>query len=256
MEYRDILALNWSSLKHMASSAKLYRWRIDHPRPDTPALDLGTAVHCAVLEPDTFDDRYIVRPKGIDLRKKAGKEWKASIDPDKPLLSYDQGWAVEHIRRAVAEHPIAAEILEGTRREETVTWTIDGVACKGRVDAIAPDRLVDLKTTSKGLARFERDTASMLYHCQLAWYADGCDDANLLPVDAPVYIIAAETVEPYDVGVYCLPPEVLEVGRATYERLLGYWCECTRADRWPGQCPGLQNLELPAWAQHSEDEGF
>ena len=38
-----------------------------------PPLILGSALHCAVLEHSTFNDRYIVEPD-VDKRTKAGKE--------------------------------------------------------------------------------------------------------------------------------------------------------------------------------------
>ena len=74
MKYTDIKAMNWSSLKNMDVSAKMFQWRVDHPRPDAAHLSLGTAIHSAILEPNNFDKEYHVRPDGIDLRTKAGKE--------------------------------------------------------------------------------------------------------------------------------------------------------------------------------------
>lgn len=82
--YDAIEAINWSSLVHMATSAKMLRWRVEHPRPDTPALALGRAIHCAVLEPERFERDYLVEPE-FDTRSNAGKAdraaWLATLAP-------------------------------------------------------------------------------------------------------------------------------------------------------------------------------
>src|SRR5262245_29847218 len=65
--------LNWSTLKHMAVSAKLLKWRMEHPEPETPALVLGTAIHCAVLEPQEFQKRWIVAGSCAAIAKTSGQ---------------------------------------------------------------------------------------------------------------------------------------------------------------------------------------
>jgi hypothetical protein len=60
-EYDAIPAVNYSLLKDLAVSP-LTAW-YNHVRPNrqresTPAMDLGTALHCAVLQPKEFDARY------------------------------------------------------------------------------------------------------------------------------------------------------------------------------------------------------
>jgi len=254
-EYRKINAMNWSSLKDMNVSARLYKWRIDHPRPETPALSMGSALHTAILEPEEFLQRYVTRPAGLDFRTKAGKEWKASVRADQAILTADQVDTIWQYVKAVSEHEEASRLLEGTRREETVAWTIDSLACKGRVDAIGPDKIIDLKST-RSLEWFMRDAVKMLYHGQLAWYRDGCFFSKLIPEDSEVYIIATETAEPYDVGVFRLGPSVLRTGRELYTSLLGYWRECERSNIWLGQYAGIQPYELPPWAETGDEEGF
>ena len=47
------------------------------------------------------------------------------------------------------------------------------------LDAVAPDRVVDLKTT-RDMSKFPRDAANLLYHGQMAWYLDGAIAASAL----------------------------------------------------------------------------
>lgn len=61
-EYRTLPGLNFSGLKHLAVSPLRYWYHCVNPdRPadePTPQMRFGSAVHCAVLEPDEFGKRY------------------------------------------------------------------------------------------------------------------------------------------------------------------------------------------------------
>jgi exodeoxyribonuclease VIII len=60
--YADIEAVNWSSLKHMSVSPLHYQHRLKNPQPSSAAMRMGTAIHCALLEPERFRDTYLVEP--------------------------------------------------------------------------------------------------------------------------------------------------------------------------------------------------
>ncbi|MFA5154787.1 MAG: PD-(D/E)XK nuclease-like domain-containing protein, partial [Clostridia bacterium] len=196
LKYESIKALNWSSLKEVATSPRAYRWRQDHPREDTAALAMGRAVHCAILEPAEFEERYIVRPDGVDLRTKEGKAWRTDAEASgREILTAEQGETVEECVASVGAHPDVAGLLEGCLVEQVVTWTdpATGVECKGRLDALTRRQVIDLKTTRE-LVRFESDAARLLYHGQLAWYLDGARAAGVVDPDAKAWIVAVETV--------------------------------------------------------------
>jgi len=229
-EYADIAALNWSSLKHMAESPLAYKWHLAHPREDTPSLKLGRAVHALLLEPDSYAAR------------RTGKLTPAAAAK------------VEHCAAAVAEHRAAMVALDETEREVVIQW-VDGptgLRCKGRVDAIRPDRLVDLKTT-RDLGAFSRSASGYLYHGQMAWYHEGACEAGVLRASADVLVVAVETSPPFDVGVFQISTEVLGEGWALVRRLLGELLICQRSDEWPGKYPEPVPLELSRWAAREEE---
>src|SRR5688572_22354471 len=64
--------LRWSTLKHLATSAKLLKWRMEKPQEETPALILGRAIHCRVLEPEEFPKRWVVAGKCAGIVKSTG----------------------------------------------------------------------------------------------------------------------------------------------------------------------------------------
>lgn len=254
-KYRDIKALNWSSLRDMAASPLMYQWRQEHPRPDTAAMALGRAIHCAVLEPYEFETRYALRPDGLDGRTKEGRAWLADVrERGLEALGVDDARTVALVREAVREHEVAHRLLEGCLYEQALTWVLDGIACKGRLDALDRGSIVDLKTT-RSLADFARDFARLSYHGQLAWYADGARLAGAVDADARAYVVAVETSEPYDVAAFVLPDDVLELGRTLYRTLLDLWVSCREADCWPGRHPALTPLELPRWAMAADEGG-
>ena len=277
-EYESINALNWSSLKHMAVSPMAYRWALDHPRKDTPALLLGRAVHCAVLEPEVYRDRYLVpEEKRCATTKKDGERCSHSALPfadhcgvhkgqaeadafaaDHPgveVLTADQGETVEACVASVRAHHDVSDLLEGCTTEQVVTWTDPGtgVACKGRIDALTPRTVIDLKTTRE-LARFEQDAARLLYHAQVAWYLDGARAAGVVDPSARAWIVAVETVGPYDCGPLEVAGADLDAGREVYRRLLDTWVSCRDTGDWYGRIPVGRRLELPRWAPGFEPE--
>lgn len=252
-EYADLKGINWSSLKHIATSPKLYQWRTTHPTKQTDAMVLGSAIHCAALEPSKFGERYAVYEGKRDARVKAYQEW-IKTNPDVVALRPDDMECVSEVVQAILAHPVAAKILADSPRLETVmVWTDPetGLACKARTDILRPNFVTELKSAADISQRgFSQSAARMLYHAQLAWYHFGAIEANLLPLDAELpYFIAVESDEPYDVGVYQMSPAELAAGRTVCVELMDLLMACSAANYWPGQVPELEPLNLPKWAR-------
>ncbi len=287
MNYNKIPAMNWSTLKLMANPRE-FKWAVDHPGDDrdSPAMLLGRAIHCMVLEPDEFEARYFTpEKKQCESTLKNGKRCSRNAVPgallcrqhggeetadDREVLTPSAMATVVAAAGAVAANPDACRLLEGCETEVTAQWEVEGVKCKGRLDAVSPKRIVDLKTT-RGLDWFEQDAARMLYHGQLAWYRDGWVQHNAPPLPSDKwlapdsYIIAVETSEPWDVGVFYLPESIelsdgrhvdgpLAAGRRLYTDYLHTYLACREMDTWPGRFPGVTDLRLPRWAPGMEEE--
>jgi len=249
--YAAFPGLNWSTLKLLATSPLLVEYRAEHPEPDKAAWIIGRAVHCAVLEPERWPGAYTVSPvfSGKGMRAaKAG--WLESLPPGTETLDAGQHALCETIRDAVRGHRAAAKLLAVGRAEVTAAWEVGGVAAKGRLDWLMPTGIVDLKTTRKqSLREFAADASRLLYHGQVAWYHDGAVAAGMLPKDAdPPIIIAAQTVEPYDVAALRVSGVELEAGRRVYRKLLEKYTQCQAAKYWPGVAPDVTELVLPGWA--------
>ncbi len=243
--YRAIPALNWSLLKHMATSPLAFKHAFENDRDDSTRLLLGRAVHTAVLEPDYFPLRYAV----YGGERRAGKDWAAfqAANAGKDVLKASEYQLCLDIRDAVHAHPAASRLLTGGEAEVVRLWDEDGRTCKARLDYLSSVALVDLKTTSSvDLHDFTNTLARYLYHGQVAYYG-----RDLEPL--PAYIIAVEMDAPHDVGVFRLPEWVLDAGDCLVTRLLTDLDRCEEEDRWPGRYEYIQEISLPAWMTDETD---
>lgn len=255
-DYLAIKALNWSSLKAMETSGLLYQWRTSHARQDTAAMALGRKVHMAVLEPDRYETDCVRRPdEWKDWRKKAAKEWRQEqLDAGREVLTDDEADKIDAMVEAIKRHNDAVRLLSNTRCEESTQWTVDGVPCKGRIDAIAADRVVDLKTTRDLSLFVRRDAGSMLYHGQLAWYLDAAIATGSCSPDSAAYVVAVETEGPYDVAAMRLGEESIDAGRRLWRRLFDQWMTCRDTGLWPGRYPSETTLDVQPWAAGMRDD--
>jgi len=183
--YKASSGLNWSALRQIATSPLMYRYRLEHPLEATPAMALGTAVHAAVLQPDIFETTYrVAEQTQCSATTKAGAQCSKGAVPGGTLcaqhggaaevealgaegitiLSADDGETVARCVEAIQRHGAARSMLAMCpEREVSLTWAYPGPAgagrlCKGRLDAIGQDTVIDLKTT-RDLAAFERSIA-------------------------------------------------------------------------------------------------
>lgn len=196
------------------------------------------------------DDREVLLARQVEKALSIGR----NLD-GREMLSRDHYETAQAIGEAVANSPASA-LLVGGEAEKSVTWTDPetGIGCKCRADYLSSD-LVDLKTARRvDPFGFQRDAGNYLYHGQMAFYFDGCVEAGLIKPDAKVFIIAAQSGPPFDVGVYLVFGDELDAGRRLYRRCLETYQECTSRNEWPGAVPEQIDLKLPYWAAGMEDE--
>jgi hypothetical protein len=250
-EYNAIEAIRFSRLKAIDVSPLHYHAQ---QRRDSGAMLLGRAVHCAVLEPRKFAERFAIY-EGAVRRGKAWDEFRAS-HPDSEVLTSAECDNASRIGAAVRES-YAAGLLDSIDFVELPFSWIDPdtqLRCKCRPDAVTKERvLLDLKTCRDPSPRgFGRQAAQFHYHAQMAFYKAGLVANGVHP--ARVVLIAAQSVEPYDVAVYGLTAEHLAAGHALCAKWLDMVEECTERNVWPGVAAGeVLDLDLPNWAMGDED---
>ena len=232
-DYDNIPALRRSNLWLFKKSPAHYKYAVENPDEPTPALLFGTAAHMAILEPERFEQEYIVAPK-IDRRTKAGKEeWARLMDSGKSVLSAEDAETIRAMKNAVMENELAASLIEG-EHEVPVLWTDlkTGEVCKCKPDVIGKDLIVDYKTTNSCEdGHFERSARDYGYQLQAAMYREG-----LLQTRYKEYgfaFIAQEKKAPYAVRVYMCDPGWIDDGAVIYRELIGLYHECKVNNHWP-----------------------
>ena len=252
-DYHANSALSASGLKELAKSPAHYRASRIVFREETPAMRLGTAVHCAILEPERFAVEYV--GANLDLRTKDGKAARDQyLAAGKTILTSEDYGTVEAMRDAVMSHPTAGALLSQGRAETSVFADLDDVSCKCRPDWLRDDGIiVDLKTTISASPRdFGRTVANFGYHLQQHHYLATCQAAGLNVTR--FLFIAVEKTPPFGVSVNLLDDAALEVAANQHDRLLSLYRECRADDRWPCYPDDICITSLPAWAGYYQED--
>lgn len=256
--YRAAAGVNVSSLKELARSPLHYRYAKDNPKPTTSAMSLGTAAHCATLEPERFAAEFVTWTGG----RRAGKEWdafKADAEAAQRLiLTEDERDTALAIAAAVRACPEATVYLRRGHAEVSMSWQHDEpeLALKGRVDWLTVvdgcDVVVGLKTTRDLRPReFAAQAARLAYHWQWAFYYDGFE--RITGRKPAMVEIVVESAAPHAVAVYRIPEHVLERGRQEYRDALTTLAQCEASGVWPGPVVGEVEFDLPGWAYPADE---
>lgn len=261
-DYRRAPGINKSSLDLIAKSPATYFFERSNPRPSTPAMVFGSALHCLVLEPEKFEQVYIPdafpgnRSKEAlawrETRKHAGQiVIRSDGDASDPWDRSD--WDKLHLMRdSIMANGVAAALIADAQREVSFWW-IDSETkklCKGRIDGWSPAHSIafDLKTMSDATwSGFSRSIHDYRYHVQDAFYTDGLNACGKL-VGEFVFIVA-EKDPPYLTACYMVPFEWRQQGRVQYSQNLQTFKKCMEEDKWPG-LEELRELHMPAFARY------
>ncbi|ENE8838233.1 exodeoxyribonuclease VIII, partial [Escherichia coli] len=147
-----------SQLDDIADTPALYLWRKNAPvdTTKTKTLDLGTAFHCRVLEPEEFSNRFIVAPE-FNRRTNAGKEEEKAFlmecaSTGKTVITAEEGRKIELMYQSVMALPLGQWLVESAGHAESSIYWEDpetGILCRCRPDKIIPEFhwIMDVKTT-------------------------------------------------------------------------------------------------------------
>lgn len=224
-EYRNIKAWSKSDLDLAHDSVALIEWNRNNPAPGSDSVDLGTHVHCALLEPDVFEREYIKVPdfESNKAGKQSAEAFKRSIGDSKVVLDTESYLKVCAMRDSVLAHPVANSLLTSEGQSEASIFAeINGLRVKCRPDRIVDSEvfgqhiLVDVKKTAD-IDKFKWSVRDFRYHVQAAYYSD---IYKLLTGHYPrfVFTVVGETrsIGRHPVRVFELPKHAVEVGREAY----------------------------------------
>lgn len=253
-EYHASPALNKSRLHNFKDTPQKFKYREEHPKKDNEALIVGGAFHKLVLEPDGFDDEYVV-DQGIDKRTNAGKAaWAELIESGKQILTAEQFALVSAMRDAVKANKFASFLSVGDV-EQSYYFTDDltGLECKVRPDCFkivnGRGRIIDFKSVrSAATEDFIRDAAKCGYDLQAAMYKIGVEKEYGIPCD--FVFVAVEKEPPYMINIWEADEPFLRRGGDLFREYLGLYKRCTETGNWfgyLGEFEQINILSLPPW---------
>lgn len=268
-EYRAWDAVNASILSTLKRSPAHARHEMEHPRESTAEMALGSMIHTALLQPEIFDEEFVVMPdfaaglcddKGNPYSNpKATNKYKSLVTQwledraGKKVIEASQLELCVNVANAIRNHASASLFIEHSNAFEVSAVWVDqatDLLCKGRLDAINEqfDCIVDLKTTRDASYHpFSKAIFDYGYHRQGAMYVAGAQ-AQGIQVKHYV-IIAVEKEPPYGVAVYRLDDEALAFGRKELDELLAVYKRCRESGEWPGYSSEVEDIGLPEWAR-------
>ncbi|AVU66205.1 exodeoxyribonuclease VIII [Shigella sonnei] len=245
-----------SQLDDIADTPALYLWRKNAPvdTTKTKTLDLGTAFHCRVLEPEEFSNRFIVAPE-FNRRTNAGKEEEKAFlmkcaSTGKTVITAEESRKIELMYQSVMALPLGQWLVESAGHAESSIYWKDpetGILCRCRPDKIIPEFhwIMDVKTTAD-IQRFKTAYYDYRYHVQDAFYSDGYE-AQFGVQPTFVFLVASTTIEcgRYPVEIFMMGEEAKLAGQLEYHRNLRTLADCLNTDEWPA----IKTLSLPRWAK-------
>ena len=248
-EYRKEEGVARSDLFVLFNQTPLHmRYRMDNPNEeDTPALLEGRAAHKLILEPETFEDEFVVAPQ-CDRRTKEGKEIYAKFlesAEGKAVIHSDMKETITAMAVAVNMNEQARKFLDGLH-EKSFFWTDaeTGEKCKVRPDCIAEvdgkKYIVDYKTTDSCMdGHFERSVRKFGYKFQAGMYREGVFQNTF--EDYGFAFVAQEKKAPFAVRVYVCNEDFINEGFEQFRQTLNLYHWCKLHDKWYGY-EGAENI--------------
>jgi exodeoxyribonuclease VIII len=249
-KYHAVDALSKSMMSKILKSPAHYRAALEEHQEPTKSMQMGTAIHTAVLEPQLYSQVVAVIPPDIDGRTKDGKAWKEQ-HKSRIHLTHAEDIDVQGVANSVRRHPFW-DIIHLDHRIEASVFAQDeetGIALKARPDlwVLEPAILVDVKTTDDATPEgFSRTVGSFGYHIQAAHY--------MAMTGAESFIfVAVERKAPYAVAIYKLDAEWLQAGANLRRKAISTLHECRALDSWPAYPTATQTLSCPKWVLNKSE---
>ncbi len=270
-DYLQIRKMNPSTLVAGQKSMLRLKRAIDGGFPEeSNAMRLGTGIHALLLEPSEFESRFVVMPdyhldtdnvtgKGEQSQSKATSHYKQkakefyAANKGKSIIArheYDQAlYCIE----SLTSRKYIRELLDGANTEVTLEGEIAGVPFKGRVDALKPSVIIDLKTTADVEPRvFGSRFFKLGYDFKLSIYRELVRQST--EGLREVKVIAQEPGGDFDNVVHTVPSEVLDAAFSRVLHTVHRYKQCVESGVWPGVDGGEDEIDLhvPDYVLHQD----
>jgi|18_taG_2_1085343.scaffolds.fasta_scaffold04423_2 hypothetical protein len=252
-EYHARPELSAHNLMDVEVSPAYADYKKKNPQASTDAMILGTLIHEATEDPESFHKKYAHGPD-VKLNTKSGKDqWQIfqEVSEDKIPLRHHQFLTAERCSEAAWKHPEAKLFLEHSKKEISGFGQVLRTPVKARPDLDCSEfcnDLVDIK--SRQLGKGSRD----------AWLKDFFNYKTFIQAGIQVevwrqlgftvhgyYYILIEIEPPYQVNVLPIDPEWIDIGIGMVTRAVQKWEAYLEKGRPEGYARNQQPMEVPDW---------
>ena len=279
-EYFSGNEISSSLLKDAAfMTASKVRQKMNQPKEDRKKhLDLGSALHCAVLQPEIFEKSVAIlpskrRPTKSQLNAKKPSEdtvelikfWNEwdEVNSDKFHITVDDSFNIENVLNSIKNNSVANDLLyeqEG-RNEISGYATVDSYPVRIRMDRYLNNGdIVDIKTCANAsLDKFKYDAFRKYkwgYQIQGAFYKDVCNIIEEQTKKRRFIWVCIETEPPYDIAIYELGKNLEMQGRAWYSEGFEKLNLAMNSDKWHGYPEEIQILDTVFTGQDTDEQKF
>jgi exodeoxyribonuclease VIII len=178
----------------------------------TPAMDVGSAFHCYILENDEFHERYIIKTAEMEFRTKEMKAFRDDqIAKGKVFIQEDDYKWFGKMYANLENHRLFSLIQGELEIEKEIYFDYLGVDCKAKVDLInhSNKMIFDFKSiTDCALAE---NRARFDYAPQGYFYQVGA--VKVFGSDYTFVLVFCEKNYPNEVKFIAYNPETLDYGR-------------------------------------------
>ena len=132
-QYHAHPALGSTNIKEILKNP--YKFKMGVKKEQTPAMVMGSAIHCMVLEPHLFDEDYAIAPQ-YDGRTKEGKAIKEEFETQsigKTVLRNDDYVIAKSCADAILQSD-AKCFFQGGIAEKEFFGEIDGITLLSDID--------------------------------------------------------------------------------------------------------------------------
>lgn len=246
--YRAMDGVNRTLLEILHNSSPEHaKYYLENPPHSTPSMELGIAVHLACLEPKKYSEQVVT----VSSRSAKNKE----LNPGKTLVLESELETIEGVKQALWKRKIEfkgqlitpAELIGLSQVEKTIVFNdpVTSLRCKGKLDMIYEDAIIDLKTTTS-IAQFKKDAYKFGMGRQAAFYIQGLAMATeSMPAD--FYFIVCEKEPPYAIAIFKASEPLIRRGVEETRKALDTISICLQTNEWPSYPCETQLLELPRW---------
>jgi hypothetical protein len=241
-DYYRAPALSRSAIVELLKSPAHYQtWK--NTFKTTSAMRVGTLLHYMVLDPVRLKSDVAIHTETQTLESVSGRKFMAA-NPTRFCCTKAEWDDARDLFHALKRNKDAWALLKlPARRERMVQVMINGVRCKALIDMSTRRFLLDLKTTTDPLVKFERSIEKYGLDVQAAWYSKIAEMVDGFP--RKFIFLPIEKTDPYG----CYPIEIeqdwIDYGWQKCLKAMEIYKQCSALDVWPGYEWGLRKMPMP-----------